>query len=138
MNACLRTVARLGLLPLLLCLCLPIGASAQDWPTKPIRIVINFPPGGPSEILMRLVGERALPALGQPLVIENKPGASGNIGAEMVAKADPDGPEALRLSWLCARVIGSPRKRLLELIRVYRARRFAIPEIDAYIGEQRA
>jgi tripartite-type tricarboxylate transporter receptor subunit TctC len=54
-------------------------------------VVINFPPGGPSEILMRLVGERVLPALGQPLVIENKPGASGNIGADAVAKSAADG-----------------------------------------------
>jgi tripartite-type tricarboxylate transporter receptor subunit TctC len=91
MNARTSTFARLGLLSLVLCLCLPAGALAQDWPSRPIRIVINFPPGGPSEILMRLVGERVLPALGQPLVIENKPGASGNIGADAVAKAAADG-----------------------------------------------
>jgi len=83
--------ARLRLLSTLLFLCLPTAALAQDWPTKPIRVVINFPPGGPSEILTRLVGERLLPTLGQPLVIENKPGASGNIGAEAVAKAAADG-----------------------------------------------
>jgi tripartite-type tricarboxylate transporter receptor subunit TctC len=91
MNACLSTIARLGLLSTLLCLCLPAGALAQDWPARPVRVVINFPPGGPSEILMRLVGERVLPALGQPLVIENKPGASGNIGADAVAKSAADG-----------------------------------------------
>jgi tripartite-type tricarboxylate transporter receptor subunit TctC len=91
MNACLRTIARLGLLSTLLCLCLPAAALAQDWPARPIRVIINFPPGGPSEILMRLAGERLLPALGQPLVIENRPGASGNIGADAVAKADADG-----------------------------------------------
>ena len=91
MNAYLGTLARLGLLSTLLCLGLPAGALAQDWPAKPIRIVINFPPGGPSEIVMRLAGERLLPALGQPLVIENKPGASGNIGADAVAKSAADG-----------------------------------------------
>lgn len=91
MNACMRTIARLGLLSALFGLCLPAGALAQDWPTKPIRVVINFPPGGPSEIVMRLAGERLLPALGQPLVVENRPGASGNIGADAVAKADADG-----------------------------------------------
>jgi tripartite-type tricarboxylate transporter receptor subunit TctC len=91
MNACLSTIARLGLLSTLWCLCLPAGALAQDWPARPVRVVINFPPGGPSEILMRLVGERVLPALGQPLVIENKPGASGNIGADAVAKSAADG-----------------------------------------------
>lgn len=91
MNAPTGTIARLGLLSMLFCLGLPSGALAQDWPAKPIRVVINFPPGGPSEILMRLAGERLLPALGQPLVIENKPGASGNIGADAVAKAAADG-----------------------------------------------
>ena len=91
MNACTRTIARLGLLSTLFCLGLPGGALAQEWPTKPIRVVINFPPGGPSEIVMRLAGERLLPALGQPLVIENRPGASGNIGADAVAKAEADG-----------------------------------------------
>jgi tripartite-type tricarboxylate transporter receptor subunit TctC len=91
MDTLYRMTARLGALSILLCLCLPAGSLAQEWPTRPIRVVINFPPGGPSEILMRLVGERVLPALGQPLVIENKPGASGNIGADAVAKAAADG-----------------------------------------------
>ena len=54
------------------------------------------------------------------------------------AMAKPDGPEALRLSWLQARAIGSPRKRLLELIEVCRNRNFTIPEIDAYIAEELA
>jgi tripartite-type tricarboxylate transporter receptor subunit TctC len=91
MNTCLNTIARLGLLSALLWLGLPVGALAQEWPTRPIRVVINFPPGGPSEILTRLVGEKLLSTLGQPLVVENRPGASGNIGAEAVAKAAPDG-----------------------------------------------
>ncbi len=91
MNATTRMLHRMGLLSMLLCFCLPAGALAQDWPAKPIRVVINFPPGGPSEIVMRLAGERLLQALGQPLVIENKPGASGNIGADTVAKAAADG-----------------------------------------------
>lgn len=91
MNSRTKAIASLGLLWTLLCLCLPTGVLAQDWPTRPIRVVINFPPGGPSEILTRLVGERLLPTLGQPLVIENKPGASGNIGADAVAKAAADG-----------------------------------------------
>jgi tripartite-type tricarboxylate transporter receptor subunit TctC len=86
-----RMFAGLGPLSILLCLCLPASSLAQDWPTRPIRVVINFPPGGPSEILTRLVGERLLQTLGQPLVIENRPGASGNIGAEAVAKSAADG-----------------------------------------------
>jgi tripartite-type tricarboxylate transporter receptor subunit TctC len=86
-----RVTARLGALATLLFLCLPASSFAQEWPNRPIRLINNFPPGGPSEILMRLVGERVLPALGQPLVIENRPGASGNIGADAVARAAADG-----------------------------------------------
>src|SRR6476620_4648739 len=63
------------------------AASAQDWPSKPVRLVITFPPGGPSEILSRMVGERLQGVFKQPFVIENRVGASGNIGAEAVASA---------------------------------------------------
>jgi tripartite-type tricarboxylate transporter receptor subunit TctC len=63
------------------------AASAQDWPAKPVRLVITFPPGGPSEIVSRMVAERLQGVLKQPFVIENRVGASGNIGAEAVASA---------------------------------------------------
>jgi tripartite-type tricarboxylate transporter receptor subunit TctC len=66
------------------------GAQAQ-WPSKPVRMVITFPPGGPSEILTRLVNERLQAAFRQPFVIENRVGAGGNIGAEAVAKSPADG-----------------------------------------------
>ncbi len=66
------------------------GAAAQAaYPTKPIRLVVTFPPGGAPDILARLFAERA--QLGQTIVVDNKPGAGGNIGAEMVAKAPADG-----------------------------------------------
>ena len=67
------------------------AAKAQDWPAKPVRMVITFPPGGPSEIVTRMVGERLHGALKQPFVIENRVGASGNVGADAVATAAPDG-----------------------------------------------
>jgi tripartite-type tricarboxylate transporter receptor subunit TctC len=72
-------------------LCAAFAAGAQTWPAKPVRMLITFPPGGPSEILTRLVNERLQAALGQPFVVENRAGAGGNIGADVVAKGAPDG-----------------------------------------------
>jgi tripartite-type tricarboxylate transporter receptor subunit TctC len=64
---------------------------AQAWPNKPIRLVVNFPPGGAADQIARSVGVPLGEALGQPIVIENRPGANGNIGAEAVAKSPADG-----------------------------------------------
>ncbi|ART47715.1 Bug family tripartite tricarboxylate transporter substrate binding protein [Acidovorax carolinensis] len=66
-------------------------AQAQAWPAKPLRIVVPFPAGGTSDVLARLVGLKLSESLGQPVVVDNKPGSSGNLGADMVAKAAPDG-----------------------------------------------
>jgi len=75
-----------------LCLALVfVQAAAQGYPSKPVRMVITFPPGGPSEILTRLVAERLQPVFGQPFVIENRAGAGGNIGADAVARSPADG-----------------------------------------------
>ena len=65
--------------------------AGGDWPSKPIRWVVPFPPGGAMDAIARTLGEKAGKKLGQPLVIENKPGAGGNIGADFVAKAPADG-----------------------------------------------
>jgi tripartite-type tricarboxylate transporter receptor subunit TctC len=67
------------------------GASALDYPTRPVRWVVGFAPGGANDILARLIGQRLSERLGQQFVIENKPGAGGNIGAESVISAEPDG-----------------------------------------------
>jgi len=73
-------------------LALPAGESAaQTWPSRPIRFVVPLPPGGSPDYLSRLLAERLQPALGQPLVVENKPGAGGNIAREFVARQPADG-----------------------------------------------
>ena len=66
-------------------------ASAQDYPSRPVRVVVPYPPGGPTDVIVRVVGNRLSESLGQPVVIENRAGASGMIGAELVARAAPDG-----------------------------------------------
>jgi tripartite-type tricarboxylate transporter receptor subunit TctC len=67
------------------------GASAQAWPNKPIRYIVPFAPGGTTDILGRLIAPKLGDALGQPVVVENRPGAAGALGAEMLAKSPADG-----------------------------------------------
>ena len=70
---------------------LAAGAHAQDYPSKPIRLVIPYAPGGATDILGRSIAQKLGELLGQPVIVENKGGAGGNIGADLVAKAAPDG-----------------------------------------------
>src|SRR5712692_11827669 len=67
------------------------GAGAQGWPEKPVRFIVGFTPGGPSDILARALGQKLADLRGQQVVIENRPGAGGNLAAELVAKSAPDG-----------------------------------------------
>jgi len=67
------------------------GIHAQSYPVRPIRLVVGFSPGGPTDIVARLVGEKISSALGQPVIVDNRPGAAGTVGAEAVAKAPKDG-----------------------------------------------
>jgi tripartite-type tricarboxylate transporter receptor subunit TctC len=88
----MRSIFRI--LPLLsLCLILPTAyaVAADNYPSKPIRLVVPFPPGGPADALARVVGEKIGASLGKPIVVDNRPGAGGNIGMEIGAKAAPDG-----------------------------------------------
>src|SRR6478609_7837257 len=76
--ACLLAIAHLAL--------------AQDtWPSRPLRLILPFPPGGGTDILGRLIAERLSASLGQPVVVENRGGAGGNVGAEAAARSAPDG-----------------------------------------------
>src|SRR4051812_7893440 len=76
---------------LLLGTCLSAHGQAQTYPVKSIRIVVPWAPGGSTDVLARLIGIKMTEHWGQPAVVENKPGASGNIGSELVVKAPADG-----------------------------------------------
>ena len=84
-----------GLRPLLLAafamLPLARNAQAQDYPSKPLRMVVAFAPGGPTDAMARLIADKLGDKLGQRVIVENRPGGGGNIGYESVAKSPPDG-----------------------------------------------
>jgi tripartite-type tricarboxylate transporter receptor subunit TctC len=67
------------------------GAAAQTYPARPIRMLVGFAPGGPADVMARLIGQRLYATLGQPIVIENHPGAGGTLAARLVAESEPDG-----------------------------------------------
>src|SRR5215204_4283440 len=69
----------------------PIAAQAQGFPNKPIKLVIAFPAGGPTDITMRQLADNAGKLLGQPVIVENKPGAGGTLPAQQLQSAQPDG-----------------------------------------------
>src|SRR5258706_4413948 len=89
METVMRDISRVALS---LVASLAAGASpAQDYPTRPVRMVVPFSPGGSTDTLARIVGQKLTERSGQPVIIENRAGAGGHIGAEQVAKSAPDG-----------------------------------------------
>ena len=90
MTSALHTLTRRTAV-LLAALSLSAAALAQAWPAKPVRLVVNFPPGGAADQIARAIGTPLAEALGQPVVVENRGGANGNLGGEMVARSAADG-----------------------------------------------
>ena len=72
-------------------LAIPALARADDWPSRPLRMVVPFTPGGSTDILGRVVAQRIGATLGRQVVVENRPGAGGSVGTELIARAAPDG-----------------------------------------------
>ncbi|ALM85018.1 tripartite tricarboxylate transporter substrate binding protein [Bordetella sp. N] len=68
-----------------------LSQAAADYPSKPLRFIVPYPPGGPLDTMARLLAEKVRDSLGQPVIVENRAGAGGNIGADLAAKANPDG-----------------------------------------------
>ena len=91
-HVCRRNIVDTLILVLAIVALSPTNADAQSaYPNKPIKLINNFPPGGPSDTIARALGNKLQATLGQPLVVDSKPGAAGNIGADFVAKSAPDG-----------------------------------------------
>ena len=84
-----QLLSKLALTALAVAFSMP--AVAQDYPLRPVRVIVPYPPGGPTDVIVRVVANRLTESLGQQVIVENRAGASGMIGAELVAKAPPDG-----------------------------------------------
>ncbi len=84
-------MTRIRIVTLLLLLLTCVGTMAQQFPSRPLRVIVTFPPGGITDFTGRILAPRLAEALGQPVIVENKTGSGGNIGTDFVAKAAPDG-----------------------------------------------
>lgn len=105
-----------------LALAMPYTAAAQAYPTKPIRLILPFPPGGPTDIAGRVIAQKLGEQLGQPVIPDNRPGATSNIGLELASKAPPDGytivlaaPPIAISPWLYAKLNYDPQKDLAPI-----------------------
>jgi tripartite-type tricarboxylate transporter receptor subunit TctC len=87
-----------GLVGLFLCALAAAPAGAQNYPSRPVRIIVPFAAGGPADIYARFVGQRLQEALGQPFIVEDRPGGGSVLGTDAVAKSAPDGYTLLMMS----------------------------------------
>jgi tripartite-type tricarboxylate transporter receptor subunit TctC len=90
-NPLTRRAAAIALAGLCAAALAPSAQAADPWPSRPLKIVVPYPPGGSSDIIARSISQQLSEALKQPVIVENKPGANGNLGADFVAKSAPDG-----------------------------------------------
>jgi len=83
-----------ALIPIVAGLAVAAGASlasAQSWPVKPVRVIVPYPPGDTADTIVRLIAQKITDSIGQPLLVDNRAGASGQIGLELASRAVPDG-----------------------------------------------
>ena len=99
--------------------------AQEDYPARPIRLVLGFPPGGPTDLVARILAQKMAEQLGQPIVVDNKPGVGGNIGSELVARAPADGYTLLYNTssitiapWVYAKVNFDPVKDFVPVLLV--------------------
>jgi tripartite-type tricarboxylate transporter receptor subunit TctC len=90
---------------------LPAWAAAQDFPDRPIRLIVPFPPGGPNDVIARVIGQRMSELLKQPVIVDNRGGAGGVLGTDALAKAKPDG-YTIAVARARARVISPPQGKV--------------------------
>ncbi len=123
----------------------PLQVFAQAWPARPIKVVVNFPPGGAADQLARAVSQPLQDALGQPVVVENKTGAGGNLGAESVAKAPADGYTLLMTysgvasinPLIFQKMSFDPMKELVPVAAVIRSTSFLVARESLPVGNAR-
>jgi tripartite-type tricarboxylate transporter receptor subunit TctC len=104
-----------------LCACIPAAAGAQTYPIRPVRLVAPFPPGSSADFTSRLFAPGLSELLGQPFIVDNRPGAAGNIGGELVARAAPDGYTLLTAPGSLAANASFYKKRTFDLVRDFAA-----------------
>ena len=133
----------LGIASLALACAFSAGAHAQAWPSKPVKIVVNFPPGGAADQLARVVAAPLQTALGQPVVVENRAGSGGNLGGDVVAKSPPDGYALLMSSggmvsvnpYIYAKMPFDPARDLTPVAAVARVLVFLVVRSESQIKD---